>query len=65
MRKDLERRLRGLEMASSRRIEVWVEQRDGSLRGPDGERITRKAFFRLHPPESPDVLIISAVDGAL
>jgi hypothetical protein len=65
MRKDLERRLRRLELASSRAIEVWCEQPDRTLRGPDGQRMTRKAFFRLHPPGSPGVFVANAVDARL
>ena len=67
MRRDLERRLRRLEMESSGpgAFEIWCEQDDGTLRGPNGQRLTRKAFYRLHPPGSPDVFIISACDARL
>jgi hypothetical protein len=67
MRRDLERRLRRLEIASSgrRALEFWVAQEDGTLCGPSGERMTRAAFFRLRPPGTPGVLVISAADARL
>lgn len=40
MRKDLERRLRAVEVAGSGRIEIWVRQGDGLVRGPRGEQMT-------------------------
>jgi hypothetical protein len=46
MRRELERRLQAFETAQTRPIaaEVWIELRDGMLRGPRGEQITRDAF---------------------
>jgi hypothetical protein len=40
MRRDLERRLRAVEVAGSGRIEVWVRQDDGLARSPGGEQMT-------------------------
>jgi hypothetical protein len=40
MRRDLERRLRAVEVAGSGRIEIWVRQEDGLVRGPGGEQMT-------------------------
>jgi hypothetical protein len=40
MRRDLERRLRAVEVAGSGRIEVWVRQDDGLVRSPRGEPMT-------------------------
>jgi hypothetical protein len=40
MRKDLERRLRAVEVAGSGRIEIWLHQGDGLVRGPRGEQMT-------------------------
>jgi hypothetical protein len=62
MLKNLEHWLRRLETANGPAAgEVWITQSDdGTLRGPRGEWMTRKAFFGLHPPESPAVLTISA-----
>jgi hypothetical protein len=67
MRRDRERRLWRLEMASSGSgaIEVWFNQDDGTLCGPSGERITREAFFRLRPPGRPGLVIFCAVEARL
>ena len=66
MRRDFERRLRRLEMASSRRtLEIWFEEYDGTFRGPEGERITREAFFRLHPPGSSGVFVFKPGDEGI
>jgi hypothetical protein len=40
MRRDLERRLRAVEVAGSGRIEIWVRQDDGLVRTPHGEPMT-------------------------
>jgi len=40
MRRDLERRLRAVEVAGSGRIEIWVHQDDGLVRSPRDERMT-------------------------
>lgn len=40
MRRDLERRLRAVEVAGSGRIEIWVHQDDGLVRGPRDEQMT-------------------------
>ena len=40
MRRDLERRLRAVEVAGSGRIEIWVRQGDGLVRSPRGEQMT-------------------------
>jgi hypothetical protein len=69
MRRELERRLRRLELASSGRakFEFWVTQGDGTLRGPNGEHLTEEAFLRLYP--DPDgnsgVIVVSATDWEL
>jgi hypothetical protein len=39
MRRDLERRLRAVEVAGSGRIEIWVRQDDGLVRSPSGEQM--------------------------
>jgi hypothetical protein len=46
MLKAFERRLRAVEIANARGHdgEVWIELRDGMMRGPRGERITRVQF---------------------
>ena len=40
MRRDLELRLRAVEVAGSGRIEIWVRQDDGLVRSPGGEPMT-------------------------
>ena len=42
MRRDLERRLRQIEATDvwSDRIEIWVDQGDGTVCGPRGEQMT-------------------------
>ena len=40
MRRDLERRLRKVEVAGSGRIEIWVRQNDDLVRSPRGEQMT-------------------------
>ena len=56
MRKDLERRLRRLEIAAARLrsggMEFWVEEDDGMIRGPRGEKITREAFYHLQSQQT-------------
>ena len=51
MRRDLERRLRQIEVTGIRsgRIEIWVGQGDGTVCGPRGERLARQAFDHAHP----------------
>ena len=40
MRRDLERRLRAVEVAGSRTTGIWVHQDDGLVRSPRGEQMT-------------------------
>ena len=40
MRRELKRRLRAVEFSGSGGIEIWIEQRDGTVRGPRGEQMT-------------------------
>jgi hypothetical protein len=44
MERDLERRLRRVEIAGvgSDAIEIWIDQGDGFICGPRGERLTRE-----------------------
>jgi hypothetical protein len=67
MRRDVDRRLRRLEMAyaGAPRIEIWVEQGDGTLRCTSGECITRETFDQRYPPESEGVFVIDATDARL
>ena len=66
--RELERRLRRLELASSgpAKIEIWITQEDGKLSGPNGEHITEEAFLCLDPPENSGVrFVMSATDAGL
>jgi hypothetical protein len=50
MRRDLERRLRRLEIANtgSKIFEIWIDQGDGTVCGPLGQRLTRQALDHAH-----------------
>ena len=61
MRRDLERRLRGLENSGAG-LEVWFEQGDGTLCGRGGERTTHEALDHLHPRGRHTVIIIHGDD---
>jgi len=71
LRRDLERRLRQIEVADVRsdRIEIWVDQGDGTVCGPRGERLARQAFDHAHPHGRACggglVLVIDAQDALL
>src|SRR5215471_16458374 len=66
MRRELERRLRRLELASSgpAKIAIWITLEDGTLRSPNGEHLTEEAFLCRYP-ESSRVFIVSASDWEL
>jgi hypothetical protein len=42
VQRDLERRLRAVEVAGSGAIEFWIYQGDGMVRGPNGQQMTRE-----------------------
>jgi hypothetical protein len=67
MRRDLERRLRHLEIADagSDAVEVWIGDGDGTLCGPRGERMTREAFDLLYPRGRHGVIIIDGDDARI
>jgi hypothetical protein len=71
MRKDFERRLRQIEIADAGcdAIEVWIDQSDGTVCGPRGERLTRQAFDHAYPRGRACgggvVLVIGAQDARL
>ena len=53
MRRDLERRLRKIEIADARAdgFELWIGQGDGMVRGPSGELLTcEEVEARRHTP---------------
>lgn len=66
MRRDLERRLRNLEIANaeSSALQIWVIEDDGTIRGPCGERITRDALDHLQRGRR-GVIVLSATDSQL
>jgi hypothetical protein len=53
----------------SDRIEIWVDQGDGTVCGPRGERLARQAFDHAHPHGRTCggglVLVIDAQDALL
>jgi hypothetical protein len=60
MRRDLERRLRTVEVAGSGRIEIWVSQDDGLVRSPHGEPMTfeeARHYGALLSAQSPVVIV--------
>jgi hypothetical protein len=62
------RRLRRLEIAeaNSNTVEIWITQNDGTLRcQSSGERMTRKAFSKLYPNGTPNIMVFSAIDAKL
>jgi len=65
MRRDLKHRLQAVEVADPKGIEIWIEEGDGSVRGPLGERTTRKELEALRHAAGPFVLVISEDDAQL
>jgi sugar phosphate isomerase/epimerase len=65
MRRDLERRLRAAEAAGSTGIEFWIEQDDGTVRGPHGEQMTREEVDALARATGTCMIIISEDDARL
>jgi hypothetical protein len=65
MRRDLERRLRAVEVAGSAGIEIWIEQGDGTVRGPHGEQMTREEVDALTRLPGIYLITISEADALL
>ena len=65
MRRDLERRLRAVEAAGSAGIEIWIEQGDGTVRGPQGEQMTREEVSALARATGICLITISDADALL
>jgi hypothetical protein len=70
MRRDLERRLRHIENMDAKGgvIEFWMDEGDGMVRGPSGERITHDAFSHLQSRDRPPtgaVMILSYPEDEL
>jgi hypothetical protein len=64
VRRDLERRLRVVEMAGSG-IEVWIEESDGTVRGPHGKQMTRDEAEALARATGTCMITISETDAQL
>jgi len=66
MPRNLEHRLRRLELASSgpATVEIWITQEDGTVSGPNGEHITEEAFLRLYSAGSSGVILATATTDA-
>ena len=65
MRRDLERRLRAVEAAGSAGIEIWIEQGDGTVRGPHGEQMTREEAEALGHAAGTFPIFLSEADALL
>ena len=67
MRRDLERRLRQIEVTDVRsgKIEIWIEQGDGTVRGPHGEQMTREEADALASATGTFRITISDADALL
>jgi hypothetical protein len=65
MRRDLERRLRAVEVAGSGRLEIWIDQGDGTVRGPRGEQVTHEEAESLGRAAGRLVIVISEDDARL
>ena len=65
MRRDLERRLRAVEVAKSGSIEVWIHQGDGTVRGPHGEQMTCEEAEELGRAAGTNLVFISEADAEL
>jgi hypothetical protein len=65
VRRDLERRLRAVEVAGSGGIELWYAQDDGTVRGPNGERMTHEEAEALWLATGKIPIVISELDANL
>ena len=65
MRRDLERRLRAVEVAGSAGIEIWIEQDDGMVCGPHGEQLMREEADVLARAAGTCIITISETDARL
>ena len=65
MRRDLERRLRAVEVAGSGGIEIWIHQGDGAVRGPCGQQMTREEAEALGSGAGRLLIVLSEVDARL
>jgi hypothetical protein len=63
--RDLERRLRAVEAARPRRGEFWITQDDGTVRGPNGEQMTREEAETLAAAAGTSLFFLYEEDLAL
>ena len=66
MRRDLERRLRLVEITDAGwGIQIWIDQGDGTVRGPHGEQMTREEAEALASVAGTFSIVLSEVDARL
>ncbi len=67
MRRDLERRLRKIEIADARTdgFELWIGQGDGMVRGPSGELLTCEELEARRRTTGRLLFVISQTDARL
>ena len=65
MRRDLERRLRAVELARSGGVEIWIHQGDGMVRGPRGEQMTCEEAEALGRATGKLTIFLSEIDAQL
>jgi hypothetical protein len=65
VRRELKRRLRAAELSGSGGIEIWIEQGDGTVRGPHGEQMTREEADALARAPGTCMTTISETDAQL
>jgi hypothetical protein len=63
--RDLERRLRAVEAARPRPLELLIGQEDGTFRGPRGEQMTREEAEALVRAPGRFAVIINSGDAQL
>ena len=66
VRRDLERRLRLVEITDAGwGIQIWIDQGDGTVRGPHGEQMTREEAEALARAAGTFLFVISETDARL
>jgi hypothetical protein len=66
VRRDLEHRLRLVEIADAGSgIEIWIDQGDGTVRGPHGEQMIREEAEALGHAAGTLLIVMSEIDARL
>jgi hypothetical protein len=67
MRRDLERRLRAVELAGARYngVELWIDQGDDTFRGPSGELLTGEGVEARRRTSGRFLLVMNKTDALL